>query len=174
LPPADVLPRLQQIAQVLLRKHGLSAKPIRPDRLHVTLHSLGTYETALPPELVDRAKTAAAGLLMAPFVLCFNKVLTFSGNKALVLRGDDHLSLPAGSPAALRQALGLALMQAGLRPQASQTTHMTLAYAERDVAEHPIEPLFWRAQNLVLIHSLRGQGEHRHLAHWPLRTPVRS
>jgi RNA 2',3'-cyclic 3'-phosphodiesterase len=170
LPRADDLPRIEHITQVLLRRHGLNAKAIRPGRLHVTLHSLGNHEAALPDGLVDRAQAAAAGLVMPGFVLRLSKVLTFSGSRALVLCSDDN------SPAlsALRDALGLALAHAGLRPQASQTAHMTLAYAERDVAAHAIEPLSWPVHDFVLIHSLRGQGVHQHLGRWPLQASTRS
>ena len=43
---------------------------------------------------------------------------------------------------------------------------MTLWYSgEREVDEHPIEPIGWTVREFVLIHSLRG---HTHLARWPL------
>jgi 2'-5' RNA ligase len=46
------------------------------------------------------------------------------------------------------------------------TPHITLFYAERNIEEHPIEPIGWTVNQFVLIHSKQG---HTCLAQWPLR-----
>jgi 2'-5' RNA ligase len=67
-----------------------------------------------------------------------------------------------------RRTLGVAMARKGFRYLAKKdfTPHITLLYAERDVEEHPIEPIYWTVNEFVLIHSMHG---HVHLARWPLR-----
>jgi 2'-5' RNA ligase len=64
--------------------------------------------------------------------------------------------------------LAAELAQEGLRRRANTnfTPHVTLLYDARDVEEHPIEPIGWTVNELVLIYSDRG---HFHLRRWPLR-----
>ena len=63
--------------------------------------------------------------------------------------------------------LDCAIASKGLRSLAKKdfTPHVTLLYAERNVEEHPIEPIGWTVSEFVLIHSMRG---HVHLGRWPL------
>lgn len=164
LPPASALAGIEQRAHALLVQHGLTGKPIRTDRKHVTLISLGGYDDAIPADLVDAAIAVASALVMPSFEVVFDKALTFPGSGAFVLRGDDAAA-PINS---FRKALDQALAQAGLRTRPINTAHMTLAYDERQIAQHSIEPLRWVAGEFVLIHSLVGQSVHRHLGRWPL------
>ncbi len=165
LPPASALPHIEHVAQALRQQHGLTAKPVRADRLHVTLQSLGGFDEAVPRNFVEAASTAASTLVVPRFEVMFDKALSFPGSGAFVLRGGD-----AAAPiSAFRNALGGALAQAGLRAQPSKTAHMTLAYGGRLIPEQRIEPVRWMAEDFVLIHSLVGQGVHRHLGSWPLR-----
>jgi RNA 2',3'-cyclic 3'-phosphodiesterase len=81
-----------------------------------------------------------------------------------VLRGSD-----AGAPIdSFRKALDQALVQAGLQTWPIHTAHMTLAYDDRTIAEHDIEPIRFAAEAFVLIESLVGQSVHRHQGRWPL------
>lgn len=165
LPPASELPRIEQKAQALRLQHGLTGKPIRADRLHVTLLSLGGHDAAVPQDLIDAASAVASTLVMPGFAVVFDRALSFPGSGALVLRGDD-----AATPiSSFRQALGQALARAGLRTWPSNTAHMTLVYDDRHVQEHRIEPMRFAVEEFVLIHSLTGQSVHRHLGRWPLR-----
>jgi RNA 2',3'-cyclic 3'-phosphodiesterase len=164
--PTGALPSIEKRAKALLLQHGLTGKPIRVDRKHVTLISLGGYDEAVPQGLVEDASVVASALLMPSFEVMFDRVLTFPGSSAFVLRGDD-----ATAPiSTFRKALGQALAQAGLRNQPTSTAHMTLAYDDRHVPEHRIEPIRFAAEEFVLIESLVGQTVHRHLGRWPLRT----
>jgi RNA 2',3'-cyclic 3'-phosphodiesterase len=62
------------------------------------------------------------------------------------------------------------LADVGRRTTNAKTTpHMTFAYGEQEIAETPIEPLRWRAENLVLIDSHVGGHRHEVLGSWPLR-----
>jgi RNA 2',3'-cyclic 3'-phosphodiesterase len=95
------------------------------------------------------------------FEAVFDRALSFRGSGAFVLRGDD-----ATTPiSAFRNALSQALVQAGLRNWPSNTAHMTLAYDDRHVPEHRIEPIRFAVEKFVRIDSLVGQGVHRHLGH---------
>jgi RNA 2',3'-cyclic 3'-phosphodiesterase len=164
LPPSSELSRIEQVALALRQRHGLTGKPIRLDRLHVTLLSLGGHDDAVPQALIDAVGAAASNLAMPRFEVLFDRALSFPGSGAFVLRGDD-----ANAPiSAFRKALGQALTHAGLRSRPSNTAHMTLAYGDRQVPEHRIEPLRWMAEEFALIDSLVGQTVHRHLSHWPL------
>ncbi len=164
LPPASALPHIEHVAQALCRQYGLKGKPTLADRLHVTLHSLGGFDDAIPQGLVDAASAVASALAVPRFQVMFDRALSFPGGGAFVLRGDD-----AAAPiSAFRSALGEALTQAGLRARPSNTAHMTLAYDDRLIPEHRIEPMRWMAEDFVLIHSLVGQTVHRHLGRWSL------
>jgi RNA 2',3'-cyclic 3'-phosphodiesterase len=165
LPPAADLPRIEQRAQALLLQHGLTGKPIRADRKHVTLVSLGSYDGAVPQDLVDTASAVASALAMPGFEVVFDRALSFPNSGAFVLRGED-----ATAPiTAFRKALGHALVQAGLRTRPSNTAHMTLAYDDRHIPEHRVEPIRFAVKAFVLIDSLVGQSVHQHLGRWPLR-----
>jgi RNA 2',3'-cyclic 3'-phosphodiesterase len=165
LPPASALLGIEQRAQALLLQHGLTGKPIRADRKHATLISLGGYDEAVPTDVVDTAGAVASALVMPRFEVAFDKAMTFAGSGAFVLTGDDAAA-PINS---FRTALDQALARAGLRTWPSNIAHMTLAYSDRQIAAHSIEPLRWLVEDFVLIHSLVGQTVHRHLGRWPLR-----
>jgi RNA 2',3'-cyclic 3'-phosphodiesterase len=68
-----------------------------------------------------------------------------------------------------RRMFGAAMTRRGLRRRANTNfmPHVTLLYDTRGVEEHPIEPISWTVNEIVLIHSVNG---HTHLACWPLRT----
>jgi len=50
--------QIWESAQTLRSKHGVSGKPVRKDRLHVTLHHLGDYD-GVPRDIVVKASKAA-------------------------------------------------------------------------------------------------------------------
>jgi RNA 2',3'-cyclic 3'-phosphodiesterase len=165
LPSASALPHLERVATALRQRHALTGKPIRTDRLHVTLQRLGSFDEAVPQGLVDAATAVASALAVPRFEVMFDRALSFPGSGAFVLRGDD-----AAAPiSAFRNALGEALARAGLPAKPSSTAHMTLAYDDRLIAEHRVEPVRWIAEDFVLIDSHVGQTVHRHLGRWPVR-----
>jgi RNA 2',3'-cyclic 3'-phosphodiesterase len=164
LPPIAALPDIEQRAHALLVQHGLTGKPIRADRKHVTLTTLGGYDEALPQQFFDATCAVAAAVATPRFELVFDKALTFRDGRAFVLIGDDA----EAQVSKLRKALSQALALAGLRNRPTSTAHMTLTYDDRHVPQHRIEPLRFAAEEFVLIESLVGQTVHRHLGHWPL------
>ena len=108
---------------------------------------------------------AAATVASPPFEFVFDRVLSFAGSGAFVLRGDDGTA----PVTAFRQGLDSAIQQVGLRIQPSHTAHMTLLYDEGSVPEQAMEPVRWAATEFVLVHSLVGQQHHEWLGRWPLR-----
>lgn len=68
------------------------------------------------------------------------------------------------------ESLGVALANAGEHvTQRRIAPHMTLSYQGRPVPETAIEPVRWRAHELVLIDSHVGLHHHEVLARWRLQ-----
>ncbi|CAN5160092.1 2'-5' RNA ligase family protein [soil metagenome] len=147
--------------------HGLSGRPLAPDRFHVTLHEIGVF-AGLPRGIVEKALEAGARVAASSFDVRFDRVGSFHnrGNNPFVLRGGEGLS----ALTIFQQALGLAMGKAGLGRQVSKTftPHVTLLYDNALVVETPIEPLGWTVSEFVLIHSLIGQTRHVPLGRWTL------
>ena len=164
VPDAETAERIYRLAGALKRAHKFDGKIIEPDRLHVSLFSLGES-----PDLIARMACEAATEVHAPpFGVSFDRSASFRGkpgNRPFVLLGDEGLDRLRS----FRRTLGVAMARNGLGYLAKKefTPHVTLLYAERNVAEHPIEPICWTVNEFVLIRSLHG---HVHLARWPLRT----
>ena len=168
-PDADAAARIARHARHLRGEHGLTGGSLATERFHITLHHLGDY-AGLPQDVVGAAAEAATTVTTPEFNVVFDRVLSFSGrsgNRPLVLRGDNGLV----ALAAFQQALGLALRKAGLGRWVARsfTPHVTLLYDDISVAEQPIEPLDWTVREFVLVHSLLGQTRHVPLARWPLQ-----
>lgn len=164
LPALVDLPRIDAAASAVRRQHGVERGLVKTERLHVTCCDLGDFNEAPAQTLVDAAVAVAAGLARSSFEIVFDRVMRFKGSRALALLADDG----AGELKAFRAALGQALSQAGLGVDAGGAPHMTLGYGGDDVSESLAQPIRWTAQDFVLVHSLVGKGEHRHLGRWPL------
>lgn len=162
VPDAAAAARICRLARALKHAHGFYGKIIEPERLHVSLFFLGE----LSEQIVRVAGEAAAEVRMPPFEVSFDRSASFRGrpgNRPLVLVGDGGLDRLKS----FRRTLGVAMARKGLRYLAKKdfTPHVTLLYADRNVEEHPIEPIRWTVNEFVLIHSMHG---HVHLARWPL------
>lgn len=169
-PDTDTAARMGRLTDRLRTEQHLRGRPLDATRLHVTLHHVGDY-AGLPEQLVDQARDAAAMVAMLPFDVCFNRVASFRRSQSLplVLRGDEQAE--RGGLMSFQQALGQAMTQVGLGRMVNQryTPHVTLLYDDRNVAEHPVEPINWTVREFVLVHSLLGQHRHVPLGRWPLR-----
>jgi 2'-5' RNA ligase len=94
---------------------GLSATPIPPERLHVSLISVGDFSGSCPHAVIDEATRAAGIVSMAPFKVEFDRVASFPGShgqRALVLIGDVD---GVADFMRLQGVLKHALMKASLR-----------------------------------------------------------
>jgi RNA 2',3'-cyclic 3'-phosphodiesterase len=163
LPDRATAARIFHLAGRLKGAHGFRGKPIRLERLHVSLFFLGS---ACEP-MVRLACDAAVEIAQQPFDLWFDRTISFrarSGKYPFVLTGDRGLD----QLKSFRRRLGAALARRGLRRLASRefTPHVTLIYGERQAEEHPIEPIGWTITEFALIHSESG---HSRVGSWPLR-----
>lgn len=167
-PDGETASRIAALAASECELHGLRGKPLRSDRLHVTLFHLGDW-AGVPEDVVPAAMRAAGALHEAPFDLVFDTVASFAARRAqkpFVLKsasGNEALrGFHARFAGELRQA-GLAQWA-----RASFEPHVTLAYDRKLVAPQPVEPVAWRARDFALVHSLLGQTRHLRLAEWRL------
>jgi RNA 2',3'-cyclic 3'-phosphodiesterase len=168
-PAPDAAARAARLAQRLQGDHGLKGNPLASDRFHVTLHPLGDH-AGLPPRIVAAAQEAAANVSESAFEVAFDRVASFrtgARNRPLVLVGGEGVV----GLMAFQQAVGLAMKRAGLGRwvRSPFTPHMTLLYDDRVVGEQIVEPVSWRVQEFVLVHSLLGRTQHIPLGRWPLR-----
>lgn len=168
LPDGAMAARTAGIACDVRRRLQLSATPISPERLHVTLLSIGGFSGSCPPAVIDAAMRAAGTVSMAPFRAEFDRVVSFSGShgqRALVLTGNGD---GVAGFMRLQEALKHALIKAGLRlpRQLGFSPHLTMMYDESRTCDFPIEPIGWTVSRFVLVDSLAGQSRHVHLGQW--------
>src|SRR5262249_26014530 len=158
-PDALTAHRTADLADGLRHACGLAGRPMRPRRLHVSLHPVGEY-AGLPADVVGKAREAASSLVASPFDITFDRVESFvqtHGHRPLVLRSGTSLK----PLTALRRALGDALVCRGLRRAArSFTPHMTLLYDSQEIDARAVEPVAWTVREFVLVHSRWGRTQH--------------
>jgi 2'-5' RNA ligase len=167
-PDASAASSIARLAGRLSDEHGLSGRPHAVERLHITLHHLGDY-VGLPRGVVATATEAATAVAKPSFEIAFDRAASFLGrprNRPFVLRGGEGVA----GVTAFQQALGVAMMKAGLGRWAEQryTPHVTLLYDDLCVTEQAVETVSWTAREFVLVHSLLGRTRHIPLARWPL------
>lgn len=157
-------------AQVVLEKaretEGLGGKAIDGERLHVTLIHVGDYANAIPPSVIADVRRALDGLSLSLSVLVFDQAGSFGGapgKHPYVLLGGDALK-------DARTAIWEALAKAGVRMLSKRdfNPHVTLAYGDRVLPERAIEPIRWRAGEILLVHSEYGRSNYITLGRWPL------
>jgi len=165
-PPEIARARSASVAAQMIGHQHLRGRLLSPERLHVSLLSIGCFVGPGPLHIVNDVKKLARAVVMPPFELSFDRVASF-GAGALVLTGGES----AGDVMRLRHSLKLTLAKAGvkLRSRKSFMPHMTMAYADR-MPTLAIEPICWPASEFVLIDSLIGQSKHVLLGRWPLRS----
>ena len=156
-------------AELLDRELGIGGRLLEAGRLHVSLFAVGAYLEVRPDADVARWCRAAASVRCAPCEIVFDRVATFGGEgNPLVFKASDEVGV-AGL-LALHQALGIALANAGERIKLQRITpHMTQSYRGKRIAETAIEPVRWRARELVLIDSHVGAHRHDVIGRWPLQ-----
>ncbi|MGA9853248.1 MAG: RNA 2',3'-cyclic phosphodiesterase [Gammaproteobacteria bacterium] len=169
-PDPGTAARITALARALLSEKYLRGKPLRPERLHVTLHHLGDY-AGLPQDVVVSAKAAGNRVKCSVFDVAFDKVSSFSRqprNRPFVLLSSADLQ-PLH---ALRWEIGecMAVFGLGRLVENAYTPHVTLLYDDKELKPQSIEPIRWTVSEFVLIHSLLGRTEHRVLGRWPLQS----
>lgn len=155
--------RIANTAEHFRRICGLKGAPLLTDRFHVTVQGLGNYD-GLPRSVVAKAIGAGAAVTSMPFEVAFDRVTSFAGSDALVLRGGDGID----GIVMFHHALGVAMRKSGLSAGSQITPHITLLYERRRVEEQFIEPIRWTVRDFVLVHSWRGRTMHIPLERWRL------
>lgn len=168
--PPDTTGAASKVLEEARVDHGLRGSPIRPDRLHITLIHVGDYAGSLPQSVVAAILSAMDGLSEAAFDLALDRAGSFAGapgKHPYVLLGGEGVE----ALVAFRDRLFRALLRAGVRTLSREafTPHMTLTYGDRQLPERAIEPVGWRAQDFLLIHSEVGRSTYHTLGRWPLR-----
>lgn len=79
LPDTAMMARTEGIGRDVRRSLDLTATPIPPERLHVSLLSVGGFFGSCPPAAIDAAMKAGATVSMAPIKVEFDRVASFSG-----------------------------------------------------------------------------------------------
>ncbi len=152
--------------------HGLRGFRLKPENLHVSLHSIGGGPV-LPEGILKAARDAAASLSLAPFGVTFDEAMSFKSSgdrKPFVLCGGKG----ATELVAFHRLLGEAMRQHGLGGlvRRSLTPHMTLIWDPAPIAPHSVPPISWIVTEYVLVHSIAGKNRHRVVARWPLGCPA--
>ena len=155
--------RIANTAEHFRRAYGLKGAPLLTDRFHVTVQGLGNYD-GLPRSVVAKAIEAGAAVASMPFQVAFDRVTSFAGSDALVLRGGDGVD----GIVMFHHALGVAMRKSGLSAGSQITPHITLSYDGCRIEEQFIEPIRWTVRDFVLVHSLRGRTKHIPLERWHL------
>jgi 2'-5' RNA ligase len=169
-PDGSTASRIAMLAEGLRAEENLRGRPLATDRFHITLNHLGDFPE-LPQDVIRAASQAAAAMAMAPFEVTFDRAASFSPEKKrnlpLVLLGDKD-STPLHR---FNDALNLELAKAGLKRMMKTqfTPHVTLLYDDATVLARAAGPVTWTVNEFVLVHSLLGQTEHRHLHTWSLQ-----
>ncbi len=156
------------LARHLHKVHKLRGNPILPEHLHVTLHPVGDERRGMKAA-IGGAMDAAGRVRASPFDVVFDVAESFfvrSGNHPFVLRGCG-----LGMLTDFRRELGAEMVRSGLKAcvVGNFTPHVTMLWADRCVEEHPVAPIRWTVREFVLVLSLVGWTEHRHVGRWPLQ-----
>lgn len=168
-PDADARAQMRQRALAVEAAQRPGGRMIGAHRYHLTLQFLGDFD-ALPQSLAQRAAAAAATVQAAAFDLALDRAGSFANRDIPWWLGsaqpDPGLSL-------LWDRLGVALAKHGVKVVASHRAHAPhvtiVRQAERGLAAMPIEPLVWRIDRFVLLHSELGRrNEYSLLGEWRL------
>jgi RNA 2',3'-cyclic 3'-phosphodiesterase len=165
--------RVHRFAKKFLFENGLWAKPLRDDRLHVSIHHVADRKRLRKDE-VFASQQAGAKVSMEAFDIDFAFIETFEAHPArrgesprypLVLRAGE------GEICHLHRQLGDRMRENWLRAGDVFVPHMTLAYLSEPVLRRAITPIRVPIRDFALIHSRVGLTEYRTLGRWPLHGP---
>jgi len=153
----------RQAAWNLRNRHHLKSWPQQRSMLHVTLRHVGDFN-GFPGGLIEKLTEAAASVGTRPFDVAFDHVMSF--RSCIVLTGDDGVA----GVRRLENALSEALEKGRIRePSRSFNPHITLMYEKTPIPTEPLrQPVRWKVEEFVLIHSLLSQSKHVVLQTFPL------
>lgn len=161
---AQALARLNDLRARL----GLTAKPVLPARLHVSLNFVGDFKRP-PGPVVDKAIEAMEPVSARRFRVEFNRLGTWpSGDppRPVVLWGDEGVVGVTALYSTMHKAMRRLDMAPRREPEISP--HMTLMYDRADAPEIVVEPVGWMVEEFVLIHAVHGEGRFDVVGRFPL------
>ncbi len=166
LPDPETAVRIGQFRDRFLREHRLDGKPIRTDRLHVSLLHVGTYK-CLRTKFVYAAEQAAKAVSMPPFEMTLDRSKSFQGTPSVNGGPRSCPLVPLGDSDAV---LELHRKLGGAGPMAAEglTPHMTVSYGPTLVPLQMIEPIRFVVKEFVLVHSMLRLSQYKMVGHWPL------
>lgn len=171
-PDVETAALIDQVRRQVFDQLNWDGKPLKPERLHVSLHHVGDY-ARLRTKYVYSARLAGAAILMRPFELTFSLIKSLDDDSR---SRDPSRKLPlvllaeADALRELHQMLGTAMRKNGFKAaEHLLTPHMTLSYGRRAIPAHAIEPIRFAVNGFVLIHSERGLTRYHVLDRWLLR-----
>ncbi|HLZ76360.1 2'-5' RNA ligase family protein [Phenylobacterium sp.] len=143
-------------------------RPMDPDRLHISLYSLGLHRRWPRRQIVD-AVQAVGSVRRTPFLVELDRIATWGrglGPLPVVAWSEEGVVGVHGLHEVLHQALaGTAdwrRRKPGIEP------HLTLWRDHGRMPETFIAPIRWRVREFVLIDSRYGQGRHELVDRFPL------
>jgi len=81
LPDEGAAAEISRVSQCQSLAHGLKGKPVLAERLHISLHSIGEY-AGVPRGIVAVVCETGAAVVMPPFCVAFDRVVSFGGRSA--------------------------------------------------------------------------------------------
>lgn len=167
-PDSATAEHIGRLVEQLRPAVGFKGKALHAHRLHVTLYHLGDFVQPPPEDLIARIRGAAEALVMPPFSVTFDRVVSLHGRRdkrPFVLVGSDEVA----PLMAFQSALGEALQEAGVPlPGGQFKPHVTLLYDRGGFASKPVEPVTWTVREFMLIHSWLGKTRYDELGRWSL------
>lgn len=160
-PPAPLISEIGRI-----RDAFPSRGRVADDHLHMTLLPFPLF-SEFPEPVADRlVRVFAAARLPRCRIIVDRLVLGL--RSALLQPSEPVLGLQS-----FQSELARLVREAGLRPLERHrfSPHLTLFYNGLDGPCFWIDPISWTAGELVLVHSLHGEGRHETLARWALSDP---
>jgi 2'-5' RNA ligase len=150
-------------------RRRLSARPVLPARLHVSLNAVGDFKRP-PGPVIQKAIEAAETVSARPFVVEFNRLGTWPAGdppRPTVLWGDEGVIGVNGLYSTIHKAMRR--LDMAPRREVEIAPHMTLIYDRAEAAETVVEPVKWRVEEFVLIHAVHGEGRFDVMGRFPLQ-----
>ena len=140
-------------------RSGWRRGPVSDDRLHITFVRIGDFP-ASPSGLIANLAARMARLSLPACRIVLDRMV--SDGKAARLVASERIAALASAQRLLRDGLGL--------PSRTRfSPHITLHYDPGPGGATWIDPISWRATELVLIESIVGRHVHAIRGRWPLR-----